>query len=39
LDLEVHYIKLNRGEQTRILSESPIVWFKNCNDFDVHACF
>ena len=23
----------------RILSEPPIMWFKNCNDFDVLACF
>jgi len=39
LEQETHSIKLNRGQQVRILSESPIMWFKNYNDFDVLECF
>ena len=39
LELKAHSIKLNRDQDARILSEPPIMWFKNCNDFDVHACF
>jgi len=39
LELEAHSIKLGRGEQVRILSEPPITWFKNWNDFHALECF
>jgi len=32
---EAHSIKLNCGQQARIFSETPVIWLKNCNDFDV----
>ena len=39
LELEACSIKLICGQQMQILSEPPVMWFKNCSDFDVLAFF